>query len=49
MIGGEGFALLGRIGGFFMIASAAFAFYGGSANLVNTAWRRMALPIGGQV
>ena len=40
---------MGRIGGFFMIASAAFAFYGGSAIIVNTAWRRTLVPIGGQV
>ena len=39
----------GRIGGYFMIASAAFAFYGGSAIIVNTAWRRTLVPIGGQV
>jgi uncharacterized protein len=47
--GGEGFAFAGKIGGYFMLAAAAFAFYGGTAILVNTAWRRMALPIGGQV
>ena len=40
---------IGRIGGGFMIASAAFAFYGGSAIIVNTAWRRTLVPIGGQV
>lgn len=40
---------IGRIGGDFMIASAAFAFYGGSAIIVNTAWRRTLVPIGGQI
>ncbi len=32
-----------------MIDSAAFAFYGGSAIIVNTAWRRTLVPIGGQI
>jgi len=38
---------IGKIGGFFMVAPAAF--YGGSAVLVNTAWRRVVLPVGGMV
>jgi uncharacterized protein len=51
-IAGPGGAVIseaGRIGGFFMIAAALFAFYGGSAILVNTAWRRAIAPIGGQM
>ena len=32
-----------------MLATAAFAFYGGSAVLVNTSWRRVVLPVGGMV
>lgn len=50
LLAGPGNAIIeeiGRIGGFFMIGSAAFAFYGGSAVLVNTAWRRTILPLGG--
>jgi len=39
----------GRVGGYFLLATAAFAYYGGSAVLVNTAWRRVLLPLGGMV
>ena len=39
----------GRVGGWFMLAAAAFAYYGGSAVLVNTAWRRVLLPVGGMI
>jgi succinate-acetate transporter protein len=42
------FALVGEIGGYFMLAAALFAFYGGSALLVNTAWQGQILPIGGK-
>lgn len=38
----------GEIGGYFMFAAGFFAYYGGTAVLVNTAWRRVLLPIGGQ-
>jgi uncharacterized protein len=37
---------VGKFGGYFMLATAAFTFYGGSAVLVNTAWRRVVLPVG---
>lgn len=43
-----GWAHAGHIGGYFMFAAAAFAYYGGTALLVNTAWHRPLLPIGGQ-
>ncbi len=33
----------------FMLATAAFAYYGGTAVIVNTAWRRVVLPVGGMV
>jgi uncharacterized protein len=39
----------GKIGGYFMLAAGLFAFYGGSAVLVNTAWQRAVLPLGGRV
>jgi succinate-acetate transporter protein len=39
---------LGQVGGYFMLASGTAAFYGGSALLVNTAWQRTILPIGGR-
>ena len=40
---------LGRIGGYFLLAAAIFAFYGGSATAVNTAWRRAIFPLGGEI
>lgn len=44
----SGWADAGRIGGYWLFAAGAFAYYGGTALLVNTAWRRVVLPIGGQ-
>lgn len=41
-------ARVGQIGGYFLFAAGFFAYYGGTAILVNTAWRRVVLPIGGQ-
>lgn len=41
-------ANLGRLGGYLLLAAAVFAFYAGSAILLNTAWRRAVLPIGGK-
>lgn len=43
-----GWAEAGRIGGYWLFAAGAFAYYAGTALLVNTAWRRIVLPIGGQ-
>lgn len=40
---------VGQIGGLLMLLAAATAFYGGSAILVNTAWRRTLLPLGGEI
>ncbi len=48
-LGGGTWARAGQIGGYFLFAAGAFAYYGGTALLVNTAWRRVVLPIGGQV
>ncbi|HEX5454041.1 MAG TPA: GPR1/FUN34/YaaH family transporter [Stellaceae bacterium] len=45
---GGGWGEAGRIGGYFLFAAGFFAYYGGTALLVNTAWRRQLLPIGGQ-
>src|SRR5579884_902460 len=45
---GGGWAAAGRIGGYFLFAAGVFAYYGGTALLVNTSWRRPILPIGGQ-
>lgn len=44
----EVWAHAGHIGGYFLFGSGFFAYYGGTALLVNTAWRRIVLPIGGQ-
>ncbi|HEY6578007.1 MAG TPA: GPR1/FUN34/YaaH family transporter [Rhizomicrobium sp.] len=39
---------LGCVGGYFVLAAGTFAFYAGSAFLINTAWQRNVLPIGGK-
>lgn len=44
----SGWAQAGGIGGYFLLAAGFFAYYGGTALLVNTAWQRVVLPIGGQ-
>jgi succinate-acetate transporter protein len=43
-----GFGLVGHIGGWFLVASAALAYYGGMAIVVNSNWRRAVLPLGGE-
>ncbi|HKS90277.1 MAG TPA: GPR1/FUN34/YaaH family transporter [Stellaceae bacterium] len=43
-----GWAAAGRIGGYFLFAAGFFAYYGGTALLVNTTWRRAVLPLGGK-
>ncbi|MGH7736266.1 MAG: acetate uptake transporter [Candidatus Tyrphobacter sp.] len=37
---------LGFLAGYFMLASAFFAFYAATAHVVNSAWQREALPLG---
>jgi succinate-acetate transporter protein len=44
---GGGWAEAGRIGGYFLFAAGFFAYYGGTAIVVNTAFRRIVLPLGG--
>jgi succinate-acetate transporter protein len=44
---GGGWAEAGRIGGYFLFAAGFFAYYGGTAVVVNTAFRRIVLPLGG--
>lgn len=46
--GGDGFGIIGNIGGWFLVASALCAYYAGMAMAVNSAWRRTVMPIGGQ-
>lgn len=45
--GTTGPGIVGQIGGWFLVATAVFAYYGGMAMTVNTAWRRTVLPVGG--
>lgn len=47
-MGGNAWSYAGEIGGYFMFAAGFFAYYAGTAVLVNTAWRRVLLPIGGE-
>lgn len=44
----SGLTTAGEVGGWFLIASAALAFYTGAALVVNSAWNRTVLPIGGE-
>ncbi|HLH91999.1 MAG TPA: acetate uptake transporter [Xanthobacteraceae bacterium] len=39
---------VGSYGGYALLATAAFAYYGGTAMVVNTAFERVVLPIGGK-
>lgn len=39
--------VLGQVGGGFLVATGACAYYGGMALTVNTAWQRTVLPLGG--
>jgi len=46
---GQGAAgIIGNIGGWFLVASAFVAYYAGMAHIVNSTWKRTALPIGGE-
>jgi succinate-acetate transporter protein len=46
--GGGGWAVVGEIGGWFLVASAAAAAYTGLAYVVNSVWNRTVVPIGGE-
>ncbi|HUZ33203.1 MAG TPA: hypothetical protein VMV19_14050 [Xanthobacteraceae bacterium] len=39
---------IGNIGGWFLVASAFFAYYTGMAVVVNSSWQRTIFPIGGE-
>lgn len=45
---GGGWGIVGSIGGWFMVASAAAAAYTGMAYVVNSQWNRMIMPVGGE-
>jgi succinate-acetate transporter protein len=36
---------LGLLGGYFLLAASVFAFYGGTANVINSAWKQEVLPM----
>lgn len=44
----DGWGVIGNIGGWFLCASAFFAYYTGMALAVNSSWKRVVLPIGGE-
>ncbi len=46
--GTPGWSVVQSIGGWFLIASAFFAYYTGMALVVNSTWNRTVLPIGGE-
>lgn len=39
---------IGNVGGWFLIASAFFAYYTGMALVVNSSWKRTIFPVGGE-
>jgi succinate-acetate transporter protein len=43
-----GIGVIGNIGGWVLVASAACAYYTGAAFVVNSVWNRTVLPIGGE-
>jgi uncharacterized protein len=47
-VGHTGWAVVQRIGGWFLVASAFFAYYTGAAIVVNSVWNRTVLPLGGE-
>lgn len=47
-VGSGTFGLIGSIGGWFLIASAFFAYYAGMALVVNSSWHRTVFPVGGE-
>lgn len=40
--------VIGQIGGWFLVASAFFAYYTGAALVVNSTWKQTVLPVGGE-
>ncbi|MGN6551260.1 MAG: acetate uptake transporter [Pararhizobium sp.] len=46
-VGAGSWAIVGNIGGWFLVASAFFAYYVGAALVVNSMWGRTLLPLGG--
>lgn len=43
-----GWGVVGEIGGWVLVLSAALAYYTGMAMVVNSSWQRTAMPLGGQ-
>jgi succinate-acetate transporter protein len=46
--GNGGWAIVGEIGGWFLVASSAAAAYTGLAYIVNSVWNTVQIPIGGE-
>jgi hypothetical protein len=47
-VGRGGWGIVGSIGGYFLMASAFFAYYTGMAMVVNSTWNRELLPLWGR-
>jgi uncharacterized protein len=47
-VGQPGWMVVQALGGWFLVASAALAFYTGMALVVNSTWHRTVLPLGGE-
>jgi hypothetical protein len=47
-VGQGGWEVIQAIGGWFLVASAFFAYYTGAAIVVNSVWNRTVLPLGGE-
>ncbi len=47
-VGQPGWMVVQALGGWFLVASAALAFYTGMALVVNSTWHRTLLPLGGE-
>ncbi|HUN96700.1 MAG TPA: acetate uptake transporter [Bradyrhizobium sp.] len=46
--GEDATSFIAKLGGWFLVASAFFAYYTGMALVVNSSWHRTVLPIGGE-
>ncbi len=47
-VGSGGLGQIGNVGGWFLVASAFFAYYTGMALVVNSSWKRTIFPVGGE-
>jgi len=47
-VGQGAYGVVGNIGGWFLVASAFFAYYTGMVLVVNSSWKRTVFPVGGE-